>query len=760
MIKKIIRTASIFLLFGAAGILFLKNFTISFAHSFSPSLHSKTGELLDARVSPDEQWRFEPVSHLPEQYIQSVLVYEDKNFFLHKGVDPLALFRAIVQNILAYQVKSGASTLTMQTVRLSQGTTKRTVRQKLKEILLAAILEIRCSKKQILQLYAAHAPYGGNTVGLTAASYRYFLRPPQNLSTAELATLAVLPNQPSLVRPGIQNDQLKKKRNSVLRALHTQALISETDYTLACSERLPEKPLPIIHHAPHYLTYKLKNNNTNSSVHFTSTLNYHLQKRVGEILEHHSAMLSKNQIYNAAALIIENQSGNITAYIGNTGLSRNDGKNQNVDIIQSKRSSGSLLKPFLYAAALDAGLILPDTFLEDIPVRIGNYIPQNNTHVFSGVVPASQALSQSLNVPFVNLLQDFTIPAFLKILSDSGFTTFTRTADDYGLPLILGGGELTLFEAVYAYRNLMLCAQEKCNSPEVYPLSSAACILTLNALTMGIRPKEEALWQHYAKQKKIAWKTGTSYGNRDAWTIGVTADYTIGVWIGNANGTGRPGIISSLTAAPILFELFSLLNTKLWPLDISTKAETVKTCIHSGFPASIYCNNTTHTYKPFNAPLLRMCPFCKPVFLTPDKKHQVLADTAKTLPIIEYRFVLPPRLEYFYKQSHADYNTLPPYLPNTHKQANKEFEILFPKEYEQIIIPIELGGTQGAMLAEAVHRDSKSVIFWDLDGTYLGKTHGIHQWKIQANPGIHVLTLTDNNGIRRTCHFTVLKKVP
>ena len=443
---------------------------------YSYTLYDKTGILLGASVAWDGQWRFSP-GKVPDKFAQALIVFEDKRFYYHFGVDPIAVVRAVVSNIRAGRIVSGASTLTMQTMRLLAGNKPRTFRQKCWESFLAVIAEIRLGKTQILSLYAAYAPFGGNVIGIEAASWRYFNRSPASLTWAEAATLAVLPNQPSLVHPGANRSVLLKKRNTLLYMLYEKGTIDAQTLKLSLAEPLPEKPYPLPSGAPHYLELLKKAHP--STTRFYTDMDSGLQKNLSRILERHSRELSRKGIDNAAALIIETSTGKVLAYCGNTGL---DGRNKTtgaVDIVQARRSSGSLLKPFLYAAMLDSGRLLPEQLVIDIPTRIGSYKPDNNVPLYRGAVPASEALSRSLNIPAVRMLREYGISHFLDYLKRCGFTTFTRSADEYGLPLILGGGEISLYEAVYAYAQLMnaACGRSGYSGESVFPVSAGAAWL-------------------------------------------------------------------------------------------------------------------------------------------------------------------------------------------------------------------------------------------------------------------------------------------
>ncbi len=733
----------------------------------SVAIRDRDGVLLGASVAADGQWRFPAGPDVPETFARCLVAFEDRRFYLHPGIDPLALARALVQDIRAGRVVSGGSTITMQTVRLISGNPPRTVAEKVREAFLALLLEARYTKREILALYAENAPFGGNVVGLEAASWRYFNRSPESLTLAEAATLAVLPNQPALVHPAARDEanreRLGQKRDRLLARLLADGKIAEGTYRLSLEEPLPEKPWPLPRLAPHYLDRVRETGGGPDT-----TLDRALQTGVTAILERWSSRLAGSGIRNAGAVVIDTKTGDFLAYVGNTGLDREGDHAAEVDMVRARRSTGSLLKPFLYGALLDAGLILPRQLVVDIPTRIGSYRPENNVPVYQGVVRADQALSRSLNVPAVRELREYGIAPFLDLLRASGFTTFTRAADEYGLPLILGGGECEMEEMARAYASLMNRAagyRPSGRGPvslSESPLSRGAAWLALRALVAGTRPEEESLWESWASARNIAWKTGTSYGNRDAWAMGTTPDFTVGVWVGNATGEGRPELKSATTAAPILFEIFSRLPATGWPAEPEAELARVTVCSKSGYLAGPSCAETEIALKPRDAPSGDPCPWCRPVSYTPDGRWRATAsDLAESwpgeLPLVRNEFVLPPTLEWWYARHAVNYRKLPPWIPG-HKgdSASGDLSIAFPEEGTNAFIPVELDGTPGAIILQAVSRQRGAVLYWDLDGDYLGETREYHEFSVRPAPGRHVLTVTDSGGRSVTRAFTVL----
>ncbi|MEL6133352.1 MAG: penicillin-binding protein 1C, partial [Bacteroidota bacterium] len=420
----------------------------------STVLVDEEGQLLGARIASDGQWRFPPMDTVPQYFEDAILTFEDKRFYYHPGVDPLAMARAIRLNVSAGSIVSGGSTLSMQVIRLARRGKPRTIWEKLIEVIWATRLELRYSKKEILALYASHAPFGGNVVGLEAASWKYFGRSARHLTLAEAAALAVLPNAPGIIHPGKNRDLLRAKRDRLIHQMVQAFELDSLDLQLALAEGLPMKPKPLPQLAPHLLERIHQEAKAKPSQHFVhATLNGQWQNRINEIVDRYHQRFKLSGIHNMGVVVAEVNTGAIKVYVGN--VTSSDPEHQSaVDMIPARRSTGSILKPFLYASMLSEGELLPDMLVSDIPSRFGGYKPANFDKKFKGVVPASQALSQSLNIPAVRMLSEFGVARFQDKLEEIGLTTFDRAPSDYGLTLVLGGGEATLEELVAAYAGM------------------------------------------------------------------------------------------------------------------------------------------------------------------------------------------------------------------------------------------------------------------------------------------------------------------
>lgn len=760
-----------------------------FTTATSYVLEDSNGDLLNASIAPDGQWRFPYNPHVPEKFKKCIVAYEDKRFYYHWGVDPLAISRAISQNIRGKKVVSGGSTLTMQVIRLSRNQ-PRNIWQKMVEAVLATRLEFAASKNKIIALYAANAPFGGNVVGLEAAAWRYYGRKADLLSWGEMAALAVLPNSPALVHPGRNRAILLGKRNQLLDKLHRQHSIDSVTCQLAKLEPLPDQPLPLPQDAPHLLDlfrHDYQQQKSDAPTRIKTTVLADLQRNTTAIAERYHNAYKANGINNAAVLVLDVETGNTLAYVGNIYQPSNAELESHVDIIQARRSPGSTLKPVLYAAMLNDGLILPHTLIPDIPTQIAGYSPQNFDLGYDGAVPASRALARSLNIPAVRMLQQYRYERFHALLQKIGITTLNKPADHYGLSLILGGGETTLWEmcGMYASMARTLLHMEQFNGkydmddvhppnyqlniqrPSRYGLSKNGLLdagsiwYAFQAMTEVMRPGEELLWQQFSSSQRIAWKTGTSFGFRDGWAIGVTPQYVVGVWVGNADGEGRPGLIGVATAAPILFDVFRLLHTSGWFNTPYAQLTKVEVCRKSGYRASELCDEKDTIYVPMAGIRSGVCPYHQLIHLDRTGQWRV-TEACESPQLMQHQswFVLPPSQEYYYRSKNY-YQPLPPYKPDCLASLGQDkapMELIYPKPGARIFVPVEIDGKPGQTIFTATHRNTAVKIFWHLDDHFIGTTTEFHQMALHPAAGKHTITLVDENGERIEQVFEILAK--
>ncbi|WP_157278437.1 penicillin-binding protein 1C [Olivibacter sitiensis] len=746
--------------------------SILFDTPYTTVLESKQGDLLGAKIAKDGQWRFPQQDSLSEKFKQCIVYYEDQYFYQHPGFNPIAIFNALLQNNKANRVIRGGSTITQQVIRLSRQHRKRTYLEKLIELVLATRLEWRHSKDEILRIYAAHAPFGGNVVGLEMASWRYFGVEPSQLSWAETATLAVLPNAPSLIYPGKNQQLLLQKRNRLLQRLFEKGVIDSMTYTLALEEALPQRPYDLPQIAPHLLD-RISVNDEGKRI--QSTLKIELQQRVNQLAEQYYRHYRQNEVYNLAVMVVDVKTREVLAYIGNAPTDKSHQKD--VDIIQAPRSTGSILKPLLYAGMLNDGKILPNTLVADVPTQISGYTPENFDHTYDGAVPAHLALARSLNIPCVLMLQQYGIYKFYEELHKFNIRHINRHPDSYGLSLILGGAEASLWDLCKTYANLSstlnyynangFYREREFSDLNVYGqkqadlgkdieqeniLGAGSIWLTYQAMKEVNRPRGDEAWKFYDSALEIAWKTGTSFGNRDAWAIGTTKDYVVGVWVGNATGEGRPTLTGVSNAAPILFDVFRLLPRSGWfdmPLNDIEDAEI---CTLSGSLAGEYCN-AENAYIPVKGLRSNICPYHSLVHLDKEERFRV---NSSCVPVDEMVtkswFVLPPVMEWYYKSKHADYKVLPPYRADCTIGQGLNMDFIYPKEYSsKIYLTRDFDGLIQPVILKVAHNQARMKLFWYMDGVFLGTTQNFHEMAVNAQSGTYLITVTDEYGgeIRR-----------
>lgn len=707
----------------------------------STVLLDRQGKMLGARLAADGQWRFAPTDSIPFKYRAALLAYEDKRFNLHPGIDPLALLRAIAQNIKARKVVSGGSTITMQLARISAKYGKRNLRNKLAEALIALRIELKYSKQSILRQYAAVAPFGGNIAGLEAASWRYFGHPPELLSWAEAALLAVLPNAPAEMHPGKNRQRLLEKRNRLLKQLHKRKLMNSTDLELALLESIPEKILPFPDLAPHYLENLRKTGKTGT---IKSTLDAGLQQTALNLAENHGLSISPAFINNLALVIRNVEHNEVLAYVGNLPPSGNIPGAHN-DMATALRSPGSILKPLLFAAALDEGLIHTESLLPDIPMWWGSFSPRNFDNSFSGALKASEALQRSLNVPFAWLLKEYGIEKFRLLLRQLGFSGFDKSASHYGISLILGGAEINLFELTDVYTRLA----RKARDPEFdFPLSHEACRLTAEVLTGLNRPETEATLFPESGELQLAWKTGTSFGFRDAWALGFNPNYVIGVWVGNADGSGRPGLTGASAAGPLLFDLaFQLLRHQSFFQSVSEISHRFEVCSVSGYSPLPDCPTKTITGTAGGSHV-KACVYHKIIETDLASQWQIVPGCKPPFATIRRTwFVLPPLMGYYYAQKHSDYKTLPHTWKgcDAHEQAAMDFA--YPPPNASIYLPRSFDGKTRPAVFVVMHQNPEARVHWHLNGRWLGTTTGPeHRMPVMVEAGEYVITAVDEKG--------------
>lgn len=731
---------------------------------------SVEGDLLGARIASDGQWRFPALDSIPEKFEKCILLFEDEYFYKHPGFNPVAMSKALYGN-LTTDKRRGGSTITQQVIRLSRKGKQRSYSEKLVELIKATRLEAAYSKADILNFYATYAPFGGNVVGLETASWRYYGLPATQLSWAQMAALAVLPNNPSMVRPGRNEERLLQKRNQLLEKLWTAGEIDKTTYELSLLEALPGKPYPLPQIAPH-LVERIKKEDEGKRI--QTTIKIPLQQELNRLAKEHYEQLKQNEIYNLAIIVLDVNTKEVLGYVGNAPTDAMHHKD--VDIVSKSRSTGSTLKPFLYAGMLDHGLLLPETLVPDIPTSINGYQPQNFDNEYQGVVPAGKALAQSLNVPAVRMLRQYGLNKFYGDLKQMQLGGINKPSGHYGLAMVLGGAESSLWELTktyagmahilntytqtsseysegsfegYSFRESKKTPQsrEKLGfEPEVF--SAGAIYQTLETLRFVNRPNGEENWEFYEDAQPIAWKTGTSFGFKDAWSVGVTPQYAIGVWVGNADGEGRPGITGIQAAAPLFFDVLRGLPTDGKWFDVPyDDVVSVNVCVKSGKKANVYCPISESQNVPAAGTESHRCTFHKQLYVTQNEQYQVNSDCYELDKMkTQTRFVLPPTIEYYYAAQHPDYKHPPPIHPDCGFAGELPMAFIYPKDNEGVILPKGVDSQVNDVIFKIAHRNPDTKVFWYLNKEFVGQTQSFHELAVAPKEGTYVLIIVDEEG--------------
>lgn len=702
---------------------------------YSTVVTDRGGELLGARVADDGQWRFPPSDSLPEKFAKAVVEYEDRTFYSHHGVSLRGVGRALWQNISNGRIVSGASTITMQTIRLHRRG-NRNIIEKAVEAFMATRLEFRYSKDEILCMYASHAPFGGNVVGIDAAVWKYLGHSGNDMSWAEAATLAVLQNAPSKIHLSKNRHSLLAKRNRLLKRLFEKGELTADEYELAIEEPLIGKPCPMPQMAPHLVE---RMNKEAHGRHTETAIDASLQKRLEAMAAHWRGDLAMSGINDLSAIIADVSTSQIVAYCGNADMSA-ERNGSWVDIADAPRSSGSILKPLLFCASIQEGLILENTVLPDIPTDFGGFVPKNFDGGYSGVVAAKSALAQSLNIPNVWLLKEYGVARFASLLQRCGLSTIARSPDRYGLSLILGGAEVTLKDIVHCYAELARFNQD-------FPLNDSTAIYSMLDAMRHVNRPDQLDWSRAGSVQNIAWKTGTSYGSRDGWAIGITPKYVVGVWVGNADGRGVADLTGTRTAGPVMFDIFNMLPGCGWFDAPQGKEERV--CVHSGHIAGKYCKDTRIERTARNAVKSKKCPYCVELPVSVDDSHRVV-DASEPMVMKSY-FQLPPVHKYYYVQCHADYVEPPAAL----QDDESSMKFIYPAHGAVISLPRRADGCRSELTCKVAHANPNAELFWHLDNNYVGSTKDIHQVQISPSEGFHKLTVYDNAGSGKSVEFII-----
>lgn len=637
---------------------------------YATQVCDKNGNVLHVFLSDDQKWRlYADISEITPLLKKTLIHKEDQYFYYHPGINPFSMMRAAFRNSITGRRTSGASTITMQVVRLLEPQ-KRTYLNKLTESFRAVQLEMHYSKNEILQLYLNLVPYGGNIEGIKAASLLYFGKSPKLLSLSEITALTIVPNRPSSLRPGTRNEALVSARNLWLKRFEKENLFDKNAIEDAIAEPLFIKRLSAPRQIPH-LALRLKKDFPNHPV-IISNVRMQAQKQIEEQVKNYINRLMSMHIHNASVLVINNKTMEVEAYVGSADF-ENAFDGGQVDGIRAVRSPGSTLKPLLYATAFDKGLLTPKTMLNDVPTNFNGYEPENFDQHFNGQVTMEFALANSLNIPAVKVLKEISTPVLIDKLKKADFQTIKKQSRDLGLSLILGGCGVTLEEltrlfATFSnqgeFKALRYTSQTVSSKPGEPLLSEDAAFLINEILTQVTRPDLPNNFASTFRLPKIAWKTGTSYGKRDAWSIGYNQKYTIGVWVGNFSGEGVAELSGANTATPLLFSIFNALDynaAKSWykmPPNVSLR----KVCAASGDIPSEFCAHQITDYFIMGVSPYRKCQHLRYVFTDPAGKISYCSDCLPENGYVKTTYPnFSPELIAYYESKKIPYRKLPPH---------------------------------------------------------------------------------------------------
>ena len=640
---------------------------------YSTIVTDDKGEVIHAFLTRDQQWRMKTdLAEISPLLRKTIVEKEDKYFYYHRGINPVAMARAFVKNVLRMRRTSGASTITMQVARALEPK-QRTYWNKLTEAFRALQLEWKYSKEEILQLYLNIVPYGGNIEGVKSASILYFKKNPDHLSLAEITALSVIPNRPSSLVVGRNNDRIVEERNKWLHRWAREKVFTEREIEDALSEPLTASRGAVPAFIPH-LAWKLKRKG-GDIIHTTIALN--MQRKIEKLVRDYSRTLTLKNIRNAAIIVIDNQTHRVVSYVGSADFHDSLDGGQ-VNGATAVREPGSTLKPLMYGLCIDEGLLTPKVMITDVPVNYQGYAPENYDRKFNGYVTMEYALEHSLNIPAVKSLRSLGKDKLIRKLAQCDFQQIKKDQQKLGLSMILGGCGATLEELTGMYS---IFANGGRYVRPVYTwgdsvgkgtaiLSPAAAFMINETLSKVNRPDFPLNWESTVHLPKIAWKTGTSYGRRDAWSIGYNRRYTVGIWVGNFSGLGIPELSGANVATPLLFTVFNTIDyddDQSWftqPADCDVRM----VCSETGLPPADLCTNlVTDYFIPLVSPS-RKCDNMQEIFVSPDEK---ISYCRSCLPSAGYKKkwykVIPPEMKEYYEANRIAYSPIPTHNPDCEK---------------------------------------------------------------------------------------------
>jgi len=741
-----------FLLIAAISFAILnKIFPIQVNISYSTIITDKDDQVIHAYLSNDDKWRMKTELHEISPTLKKAIIHkEDKYFYYHLGVNPFAIVRAITNNITKGKRTSGASTITMQVARLLNPK-PRTYKNKLVEIFRAAQLELAFSKDEILQLYLNLVPYGGNIEGVKAAALIYCNKAPNHLSLAEITTLSIIPNRPTSLRPGKNDAYLIQERNKWMLRFRQDKLFDSQFIEDALEESFLAHRYPVPKKVPHLARYLI--NDQPKAHHIQSTLNTALQSNVEDLVKNYTRKLKSYDIQNAAVLVLNNATNEVLAYVGSADF-YNDNDGGQVNGIEAIRSPGSTLKPLIYAMGFDKGIITPKLKVEDLPVDFSGYSPTNYSDTYGGMVTVEKALQQSLNVPAVEVLHNMGVPILIEQFGKMQFKQIVKDQQKLGLSLALGGcgvrlSELTAMYSAFAnkgqYRSLQFLKDANKANESIKIISPSSAYLVTEVLQNLNRPDFSNNLGNIANLPNIAWKTGTSYGRKDAWSMGYNNRYTVGIWVGNFSGKGVPELTGAAMATPLLFSVFQQLpkNNGEWNFP-PNKLKHTWVCSKTGHLPSEKCE---HHVLDFHLPLVTKQTECKHLIdvavnndATVSYCMYCIADEHLTKTYNNYS----PAQITFYESNKTPYQKIPPHNHNCERYyANERLKIISPKANVDYYF---LKDDNDEILLESYIAAGVEQVHWYINDSYFTSSNRSDATFFKPIAGKNKITCVDDKG--------------
>lgn len=717
---------------------------------YSTIITDDKGEVIHAFLTNDDKWRMKTsLEEISPLLRKTIIEKEDRFFYYHAGVNPFAIIRGLVNNIIQMKRTSGASTITMQVARALERK-PRSYTNKLIEIFNAWQLELKYNKNEILRLYCNLLPYGSNIEGVKSASLLYFKKDPDHLSLAEITTLSIIPNRPSSLVPGKNNEFIITERNRWLKIFAQKKVFTDKQIADALEEPLNATRGSVPKFAPQ-LSRRLKKSN---STEIRSFINMNMQQKAEKIVKDYIRTLKFKNINNAAVVIIDNASHRLITYVGSADFNDTTDGGQ-VDGAFAVRQPGSTLKPILYGMCIDEGLITPKSIIPDVNINYAGYAPENYNKKFNGNVSMEYALEHSLNIPAVKSLKMLGTAKFIHALASCNFSQVRKDEKKLGLSMILGGCGSSLFELTSLYSSIanggvytkpLFTSNEK-KSTSFSVLSNASAFMISETLSKVNRPDFPISWQSTERMPKISWKTGTSYGRRDGWSIGYNKKYTVGVWTGNFSGQGVQDLSGAEIATPLLFRIF---NTIDYDSDEEWFSQPVEcdiriVCAETGLAPSEYCTNkVTDFFIPMVSSSAK-CNNMREVMVSIDEKVSFCKTCSPASGYKKKMFkVISSELQQYYDGHNIAYEIIPSHnLQCEQVFKNDKPQILSPKnEFEYLISrkdpePLQLQCRAG---------NDVSIVYWYIDNRFYKTTDVNSSVYFLPDEGPVKISCTDDKG--------------